>query len=138
MDFGLIISNINYWAVLVSGLAAMALGGLWYSPAFLGNLWMKEAKLTEEDMKNASPAKAMTSAFILTLIMAFNLAIFLSGPADFIWGMTVGALAGIGWVALSTGINYLFEGKSFKLFLINGGYQAISFIIMGGIIGGWK
>jgi hypothetical protein len=35
--------------------------------------------------------------------------------------MTAGGLAGIGWVAASPGILYLFEGRSFKLFLINAG-----------------
>jgi hypothetical protein len=52
--------------------------------------------------------------------------------------MTAGALAGIGWVATSLGILYLFESRSLKLFLINAGYLAIAFIVAGGIIGAWQ
>jgi len=46
-----------------------------------------------------------------------------------------GGLAGIGWVATSIGILYLFEQHSMRLYLINAGYHAFSYIIMGGIIG---
>ncbi len=52
--------------------------------------------------------------------------------------MMAGGLAGIGWVAASLGINYLFERKSLRLFLINGGYNAVTYIVAGGIIGAWK
>jgi len=52
--------------------------------------------------------------------------------------LTAGALAGIGWVATSIGILYLFEQKSMKLFLINTGYLAVTFIVAGGIIGAWQ
>lgn len=36
------------------------------------------------------------------------------------------------------GITYLFERKSFKLFLINAGYHVVTFTIMGLILGVWK
>jgi Protein of unknown function (DUF1761) len=77
-------------------------------------------------------------SFLLTLIISFNLAAFLGSEAGLIWGMTAGALAGIGWVATSLGILYLFESRSLKLFLINAGYLAIAFIVAGGIIGAWQ
>ncbi len=35
-------------------------------------------------------------------------------------------------------VTYLFEARSMKLFLINAGYHAVSFIIMGAILGAWK
>jgi hypothetical protein len=70
--------------------------------------------------------------------LAVIVAAFLGTNAGFVWGMTAGALAGIGWVSASLGIIYLFEGKSLKLFLINAGYQAVTYIIAGGIIGLWQ
>ena len=138
MDLGTAISNVNYLAVLVSGIVAMGIGWLWYSPVLFGKAWISEIKVTEEEMKKRNPAKSMFFAFLLTLVMAFNLAIFLPGQPNFNWGLIAGGLAGIGWVAVSFGINYLFEGRSVKLFLINGGYMAVIFIIMGGILGVWK
>jgi len=70
--------------------------------------------------------------------MAANLAAFLSGPPDLVWGMTAGALAGFGWVAMALGVIYLFERRPLKLFLVNAGYQVVAFVVMGAILGVWK
>jgi hypothetical protein len=32
-------------------------------------------------------------------------------------------------------VNYLFEGRSLKLFLINGGYNVAMFTVMGAVLG---
>lgn len=42
-----------------------------------------------------------------------------------------GAAAGIAWVAASFGVNYLFERRSLKLWLIYGGYHTVQFIAFG-------
>jgi uncharacterized protein YneF (UPF0154 family) len=131
------LTQINYLAVLVAALSAFIIGGLWYSPLLFANVWMREARISEETIKQANMVKIFGLSFILSLIISFNLAAFLGPDSDLIWGITAGALAGVGWVATSLGIIYLFERKSLKLFLINAGYLAISFIISGAIIGAW-
>jgi len=131
------LSQINYLAVVVAALSGFIIGYLWYSPLMFGNTWMKEAGLTDEDLKQASMIKIFGISFLLTLIICFNLAAFLGPESNLIWGLTAGGLAGIGWVAASIGILYLFEHRSLKLFLINAGYQAVTYIIAGGIIGVW-
>jgi hypothetical protein len=45
---------------------------------------------------------------------------------------------GLGWVAMSLGIVYLFEQRSLKLWLINAGCQVVTYTLMGAVIGGWK
>jgi hypothetical protein len=132
------LSKINFLAVLVASLSAFVIGFLWYSPAFLGTIWMKEAGLTEEKVKQANMAKIFSLSFLLTLIICFNLAAFLGTDAGFLQGMIYGGLAGIGWVAASLGVLYLFEGRSLKLFLINGGYQAVTYMVAGAVIGAWQ
>lgn len=129
--------EINYWAVLVSALATFILGSLWYTPALFGNTWMKELGFTKEGMSNGNMFKIFGVALLLMLIIAFNLAAFIGPEADWQFGMTAGALAGIGWVATAIGINYLFERRSIKLWLINAGYMVVSFTMMGTIIGAW-
>jgi hypothetical protein len=47
------------------------------------------------------------------------------------FGFAAGFSAGLCWVAASFGINYLFERRSLKLFLINGGYHTLQFAIIG-------
>jgi hypothetical protein len=132
------LTQINYAAVVVAALSSFVIGGIWYSPLLFSKLWMKEAHVEEETARNSNKVKIFGISFILTLIISFNLAAFLGPDAGLVWGITAGALAGIGWVAASLGIIYLFEMKSLKLFLINAGYLAIMFIVAGGIIGAWQ
>ena len=130
--------DINYWAILVAALSTFLIGGLWYSPAVFGKAWMKENGFTEEDMKKGNMAKIFGLAFFLGLIAAFNLAMFM-GPEDRAeMGALWGFLAGFGWVATFVGTHYLFERKSFKLFLINAGYSVVALTVMGVIIAAWK
>jgi hypothetical protein len=122
------IPQINYVAVLVAALSSFVIGYLWYAPFTFGTVWMKEVGLTDEKIRQTN----------ISLVICFNLAAFLGKDAGLAWGMMVGALTGIGWVAASVGIQYLFERKSLRLFLINGGYNAVTYIIAGGIIGAWQ
>lgn len=131
------ISTLNFLAIGVSALSSFVLGGLWYSPLLFGKAWMKETGITEEAAKNQNMAKVFGFAFIASLVIAFNLAMFLGSTSTLETGIFYGFLAGFGWVAMSFAINDLFEQRSFKLFAINAGYHTIAFTIMGAILGAW-
>ena len=130
--------NINYLAVLAAAASSFVIGGMWYSPILFGNIWLRETGLSDVDLRKRNMGIVFSTSFLLSLVIAFNLAAFLDGPPNLTWGATAGALAGIGWVATAVAITYLFVARSIKLFLINAGYHAVTFIIMGAIIGVWK
>ena len=130
--------SFNYLAILTATVSTFLLGGFWYSPALFGRAWMQEMGFTAESLKaKGDVGRIMGLSFVLELIMAFNLAAFIGGKASFTFGLFAGTAAGFGWVALSFGVTYLFERKSLRLFLINAGYHAIAFTLMGGILGAW-
>jgi hypothetical protein len=126
--------ELNYWAVLLASLSTFLLGGIWYSPAVFGKAWMRENGFTEEGMKNSNMVKIFGFAFVLALISAVNLAMFLGPEKNVAMGAVWGFAAGFGWVATFVGTHYLFERKSFTLFLINAGYSVVALTIMGVII----
>ena len=131
-------SVLNYWAILTAAISTFLIGGLWYSPAAFGKAWMRENGFKEEDMKKGNMLKIFGLAFFLGLISAINLAMFLGPTADISSGAFYGFLAGFGWVATFVGTHYLFERKSFTLFLINAGYSVVALTVMGLIIGAWR
>ena len=132
------ISLINWFAVLVGGISALILGGVWYSPALFGNAWMKENNLTVDDIKKGNKGKIFGWSFLLSLLMSVNLAMFLADEkTDLVWGITAGLLAGL-WVFAGIAITALFEHKSARYIFINGGYQLIALGMMGAIIGVWR
>ena len=133
------VGQINFAAVFFAALAAFALGAVWYSPLLFVNAWIKESGVKVGEIKKSKMLMSMVSGFLLTLVMSFNLAAFLAAPnTTFVWGIIAGALAGIGWVAAGLGMIYFYEGKSLKLFFINGGYLVSALILMGGILGAWR
>lgn len=55
-------------------------------------------------------------SFLLSLVMAVNLALFLNDPkTNTAWGATAGFLAGFGWAAMGIGIVALFEAQVMEL-----------------------
>lgn len=128
--------EINYLAVGLAALAAFFLGFLWYTIIFV-KPWQKELGMKNTDGKMETPSigRLLIGSLILEIIMAFNLAAFIGKDADWMFGLGAGLAAGFGWVGLALGVNYMFEGKSFKLWLINAGYNTVAFAVMGLIIG---
>jgi len=130
--------EINWLAVLAAAVSTFVLGGLWYSPAMFFKPWQRAAALTDEQLqKGGHPAKIYGGAFVLSLIAAIVFAMFIGPKPDVGFATAAGFAAGLCWVAASFGINYLFERKSFTLFLVNGGYHTVQFTLFGLILGLW-
>ena len=131
--------HINYLAVLAAAVSTFVIGGLWYSPALFHRSWMSANGFAEADLAKGSAGKIFGSAFVLAVLMAANLAAFLSGPeTTTAWGATAGALTGLGWVAPAIGTIALFERRPAAYIAINGGYFAVAFVVMGAILGAWR
>jgi hypothetical protein len=131
--------SINPWAVLAAAVANFLIGGMWYSPAMFGKVWAKANGFTAEDLEKGSPAVIFGLSFVFCLIMAANLAGFLSGPETTIgFAIAAGIAAGLGWAALGLGVIALFERRPASYLLVNGGYLTVSFAVMGAILGAWR
>lgn len=127
--------EVNLLAVLVCGVSSLVLGAIWYSPHVFAKPWQRAAGLSDEQAASGNLAMIFGGAFLLSLVAAFVFALFLGrafglGPA-----VAAGFSAGLCWVAASFGINYLFERRPLKLWLINGGYHTLQFTLFGLILG---
>jgi hypothetical protein len=131
-------STLNVWAVLVAAVVAFLLGGLWFSPAVFGKAWKKANGFGADEPPKAG-GMGMFIAFLLTLVMSANLAMFLNDPKTTLaWGATAGFLAGFGWVAMGFGIVSIFERRPWAYVFVNGGYFVVALVVMGAILGGWR
>jgi hypothetical protein len=129
--------HFNFFAIVTAALVTFAVGGLWYSPILFARPWMRECGLTEEQARQAPMGRIFGLSALAALVMAANLAAFLGAKATLSFGLFAGAATGIGWVAMSLGVTYLFEQRSLKLWLIDAGYQVLSYTLMGAILGAW-
>ena len=138
MDMGSAFQTLNWLAVIVATLSTFLLGGIWYSPLMFGRAWMEAAGMSEEKSKQANPVAVYGGTFVLNLIASINLGMFLGPASDLTFGIAAGAAVGIGWVATSFGVIYLFEQRPRAHWFINASYLVVAFIIMGAILGAWK
>jgi hypothetical protein len=129
--------EVNVLAVIAAAVATFILGGLWYSPALFGKAWQREAGVSDEQLRTSNKGLIFGVAFLLSLIAAYVFALFLGPRPPVSLGLGAGFSAGLCWVAASFGISYLFERRSFKLFLINGGYHTLQFTIIGLLLALW-
>ena len=132
------LATLNIWAILAAALSAFVVGGLWYSPVLFERVWKKANRFGASEPPAASP-KIFGIAFLLSLVMAFNLAMFLNDPkTSLAWGATAGFLAGFGWVLMGIGVVALFERRPWSYVIVNGGYLTVALVFMGAILGGWR
>jgi hypothetical protein len=130
--------SFHYPAVIAAAVVHFAIGGLWYSPLLFARAWQREAGLSDEQLRQAPMGRIFALALLAALVMAFNLAAFIGTKASFGFAVFAGLAAGLGWVAMSVGVLYLFERRSFRLWLINSGYLVVAFTAMGAILGAWR
>lgn len=133
---------INVWAVLVSTVAFWALGALWYSPVLFSKRWQKEVGFKEEDVSNTNMVKVFGLSFLLMLLMVWALNFVINShkaeDVSLTTGLCYGLFTGFFFSMLTMGINYLYQRRSFVLWLIDGFYILLGLGIAGMILGAWR
>ena len=129
--------GINALAVLVAGLAFFVLGAIWYT--LLGKVWAKEAGVDWENPGGNVPL-IFGLTFVCEVLAAAVIASLLhtSGMAGTLAGVHFGLLTGIGISCSLLAVNYLFQRRSLKLYLIDAGHIVLGLAIVGAIVGAWR
>lgn len=136
-------SGLNYLAVVISGIVFFFIGFIWYSMLF-GKAWVAElgkqgVKFDEKPTKG-DIAKKMLTSFISNTVIALALAVVIKYlNLTTIRGVfNLALLIGIGLTGAVMMINYNWEGKSFKLFLIDWSHQFMGIFASSIILVSWR
>lgn len=135
---------LNWLAVLVSGIVIFMLGGLWYSPVLFAKPWIALMGRTEEELRARAKASSMPAmygtVFLCGLITAFVLAVVIEafGAVSVVGGACAGLLCWLGFAGATSFGSSLFSFEPRKLWLINSGYNLVSFVIAGVILAVWQ
>ena len=131
--------QVNYLAVFLAAVAAMATGFLWYSPFLFGKAWVTLRGMTDQNFQQAKQkgmAKTYFMAFVNSLVMAFVLAciLYLTAVPTVLDALLVGLMLWAGFVMTVLLGSVLWDGRPFKLYLINAGHYLLVMIVMSIII----
>jgi hypothetical protein len=127
--------EVSWLGVIVATLASFAIGAVWYSPVLFTKAWQREVGISDAKAKSANMPLIFGTSFVLQFLAALVFAMFLGPRPGLAFGVGAGFAAGLFWVAGAFGVNYLFEQRSLKLWLINGGYNVVTFTAFGAILG---
>ena len=133
-------TSINYWAVIVSAVAYMFLGALWYSPVLFGSAWMRGIGKTKDQVAaDFSPVNYFI-ALLTSFLAAYGVARLMiwTGGDSINDGLIIGLLVGICFVLAAMAVNDTFEKRPAGLTIINVLYHIVGLIIIGIIIGAWR
>ena len=132
---------INWLAVVVATIFAMAFGMLYYMPFAVGNAWMAEIGTTAEEMaargNHALPIVVAIVGAILT-VTVIAILVQLTGAESFVGGVIIGALVAVGLVLAPMATGYIFEGRPLKLYFINAAENTISLLVISLIMTLWQ
>lgn len=136
---------INYLAILVAAIANMAIGTLWFGPLF-GKAWIKMMGFTHADMEKAKK-KGMAGTYVIAFISSLVMACVMKHSLVFasaylgITGWSAGLQGGFwNWLGFMAPVllgTVLWEGKSWKLWILTASYYLVALSVMGVILASW-
>lgn len=132
---------INYLAVVAAAVASFVLGFLWYGPIF-GKQWMVLSGINP-DKPQKGMMKMMVMSFIGSFLMSYAFAhslVFANTylNASGIFAALMGAFwTWLGFIAPVTLSSVLWEGKPWKLWILNNAFYLVSLSVMGTILVFW-
>jgi hypothetical protein len=137
--------GVNLWAVLVSALATMVAGFLWYSPLLFARPWTilmgydpNDKARMDEMRKTAGPSYFMSLvASVLTAIVLGKI-ISIAGGTNAVDGLKIGLVVWLGFVTTVQFTGAIFSRQPNKLYMIKTGYQLVCYLAMGAILGAWR
>lgn len=130
--------NVNLIGVLIAGFVGMLVGFSWYGPIF-GKQWIKLMGFTKEDIEKAKK-KGMVPSYGLGLLgqlaTAYALALLMAASFQYFSGFSYSPIFWI-WIGIVMPIHMgavLWEGGSWKLFMLNSAYSLVQLLAMGMVL----
>ena len=140
---------INWLAVFVAAIVMFILGGLWYSPFLFAKRWIALMNRTEEQMRADMAAANMPVMYISAFVCAFVTAVVMGHFIAHLAELNVvvpsaahGALFGfVCWLGFAAPTSYataIFSSTAKQKWVIDTGYNLVSFVLAGIILAVWR
>lgn len=132
--------EISYLAVALATLAAMVVGGIYFSPLVVGKQWATLVGIDEAKAKKDAP-RSMIIMLVGAFIKAYLLATLIYAVHSFYGHSRIHDALGtafsiwLGFLAVHITSRNLFEQKPFKLTLIHLGNELVILLAMAAVIG---
>jgi len=126
--------EVTWLGVVLGMVAAMAWGGLYYSPVLFAKAWMAEMGKTPEEIGN--PTKALMNAAVMNLIAALgiNIVLAMHGVTTLVGAISTAVFLWLVFCLTTELLHDRYNGMSVKLSVINAGNTLGAYAVMGLVI----
>jgi hypothetical protein len=141
LDF---VDELNWWAILVSALAALVIGFVWFAPPALGGVWARNvsryAGIPENEVLAGSIVAPTAKWFLTMLVNAIVLALAVEavGADSALDGVVLGIALWLGIGATLSTWPPIFARMPWQWWLLNNGAFLLMQVVMGAILGAWQ
>lgn len=125
-----------YLEPIIGGIAAFLLGSVWYTALF-GKMWQAETGLSENDAKKdmfRTHGLALLMMILMSFVLNFIISMHELAEQTFIHGGFHGMLLALFVAVPAVSINYLYQRKSLKLWLIDASYMVCLLAVSGAVM----
>src|ERR1041385_5910382 len=130
---------MNWIAIICAAAAYWVIGAIWYMALF-GKTWAAAIQQHGVRLEQGGMAAKMIGNFLCNLVAAVIMARLIgrTGITELGYGLKLGAGVGLGFSATALTVQYLWESKPFKVWLIDCSHHVIGCVVVGGILTVWK
>jgi len=132
-------AGMNWIPIIGAAAAYWVIGAIWYIALF-GKTWAAGIEQHGVKLERSGMAAKMIGNFICNLVAAAIMArlIARTNIHDLGHGLKLGAGVGLGFSATALTVQYLWESKPFKVWLIDAGYHFLGCVAIGGTLAVWR
>jgi hypothetical protein len=136
-----VLGELNWLAVIMGGIAYVALGAVWFTPATFGNAWQRS--MGWQPPEDFRPGASFYIGPLLTCLLATIAVAMLAAATNtdtFGEGLAIGLVAGVGISGAVLFITGVFDPKKAEpitWFAVAGGYHLVGLIIASIIVSIW-
>jgi hypothetical protein len=137
-------SDVNIWAALVSALALLFLGSVWYSPLMFGPIWIRLSGFDMDDRKLMTEGRKkmplnMLLSFVANTVFAIGLTLLLSAfEVATLWqALLIGLIVLVGFIMTKQLEGVLWGSQPWGLYWLNISYAVVSILAMILIVYSW-
>lgn len=129
---------MGYLAILLSAVASIIIGSLWYGPIF-GKTWIKLSGFTKQDIskgKKTNMTPYYLTAFIMSLLTAYVLEWLINAlnVSSISGALLLSFLLWLGFYVTTLSGSVIWEGKPFKLYILNVAYWLVTLLVFSAIL----
>jgi hypothetical protein len=137
-----VLSDLNWLAVIVAGLAYFALGAVWYMPPVFGKPWMAAGgqQMTQAGERPNPAIYATPLVAQIVAAIALGMLAKATGTNTLGEGFVLGLVVGIGFALTIMLVTSAFETRKPNAFvwgLINAAYHLVGLVIAAVIVAVW-